>query len=449
MPSAEDVLLVFYWSCVANQRCRECSSPTWRTHAEIPREHYVWVATVVTHALSSGRGEHRIDIGHASECGLVAAVLRVPHACWTINNSRPPNVCSVETGSISRHIYVFSTQIGDCFQSQLALRYQLLRCSHAFHHPLVPDSDSLYHRLFSHPRMVEGLVCEFVPQALTAGLDFSALQRVNPKFHSGRRSARLREADVIWRLPTREGGDYLYLLIEFQSEIDGWMAVRTQVYQGLLWQQVIDEHKLQTGARLPPLLLLVLYNGERRWKVATTTRELIGLAPDSALWPWQPQIRYHLLDLGAFPKDELARRCSLTALLFRLEQRHSPEGLNELLDEVIGWFRRHEGCERLQGLFAELIREAAARGGVKLSGSGNLLEMKMKTVLARQFEAWREQWRTEGKAEALICLLAERFGAVAPSWRKRIRAARLVTLERWFKRAIVAPDLPSVFNPRR
>jgi hypothetical protein len=309
--------------------------------------------------------------------------------------------------------------------------------------------------------MVEGLVREFVPQALVAGLDFSALQRVNPKFHSGRRSARLREADVIWRVPAREGGDDLYLLIEFQREIDGWMAVRSQVYQGLLWQQVIDEQKLQAGTRLPPLLLVVLYNGERRWTAATTTRELIGLAPDSALWNWQPQVRYYLLDLGAFPQDELARRCSLTALLFRLEQRHSPEGLKELLEEVVDWFGQHEGCERLQGLFAELIREAAARGGVKLSGSGNLLEMKMKSMLATQFEAWREQWRAEGeakgmakgmakgKAEALICLLAERFGPVAPSWRKRIRGARLVTLERWFKRAIVAPDLPSVFNPSR
>jgi hypothetical protein len=163
--------------------------------------------------------------------------------------------------------------------------------------------------------------------------------------------------------------------------------------------------------------------------------------------------------MGAFPKDELARRSSLVALLFRLEQRQSPEGLKELLDEVIGWFRQHEGYERLQGLFIELIREAFAGRGVKLPGSGNLLEVK--TMLATQFEAWKEQWlaegkaeglaegKAEGKAEALICLLAERFGAVAPSWQERIRGAKLVTLERWFKRAIVAPDLPSVFNPPR
>jgi hypothetical protein len=316
----------------------------------------------------------------------------------------------------------------------------------------VSDSDSLYHRLFSHPNMVEELVREFVPPELAAGLDFSGLQRVNPKFHFKRRSARRREADVIWKLPARESRDlYLYLLIEFQSESDAWMAVRTQVYQGLLWQQVIDEQKLKAGARLPPLLLMVLYNGERRWKAATTTSELIALSPDSTPWPWQPQVRYCLLDMGSFSKDGLAQRSSLVALLFRLEQRHSPEELKELVYEVIDWFRQHEGYERQQGLFTELIREACAACGMSLSGFRNMLEVK--TMLSETIEGWKRQWqaegKAEGKAEALISLLAGRFGAVAPSWRKRIRGAKLATLERWLKRAIDAPDLPSVFNSPR
>jgi hypothetical protein len=102
-------------------------------------------------------------------------------------------------------------------------------------------------------------------------------------------------------------------------------------------------------------------------------------------------------------------------------------------------------------LFAELVREALAGLGVKVPVSEDLLEMK--TNLSTLGETWKQQWLAEGKAEgtaeALICLLAERFGAVAPSWQKRICEAKLVTLERWFKRAIVAPDLPSVFNPPR
>jgi hypothetical protein len=62
-------------------------------------------------------------------------------------------------------------------------------------------------------------------------------------------------------------------------------------------------------------------------------------------------------------------------------------------------------------------------------------------------KAWQARLLAEGvakgKAEALIWLLAERFGAVAPSRQKRIRGARLATLERRFKRAIVAPGSQS------
>jgi len=304
--------------------------------------------------------------------------------------------------------------------------------------------------------MVEGLVREFVPNALAAELDFCALQRVNPKFHIDRRPATRREGDVIWRLPTRTGTDiYLYLLLEFQSESDWWMAVRTQIYQGLLWQQVIREKKLKRGAVLPPLLLLVLYNGTQRWSAPTDLSELIGLDPHSRLWHWQPQVRYYLLDMGAVARSKLLRRDSLVALLFRLEQPCSPPQLEGLIEEVVGWFRRHKGFAELKRLFRELVREAIRSTGVRARVPNDLLEMKgMLTTLGK---TWRQQWlaegkvkgKAEGKAEALVCLLVSRFGALPPSFRKRIRGAKLASVERWFNRALDAHDLPSVFDRPR
>ncbi len=318
----------------------------------------------------------------------------------------------------------------------------------------MPDSDSLYHRLFSIPCMVEMLVREFVPQALATGLDFSRLQRVNAKFHVGRGSFRRREGDVIWRLPTREGTDiYLYLLLEFQSRIDWWMAVRAQIYTGLLWQQVIDENKLKSGARLPPLLMLVIYNGLKPWKAPTQISKLIALSPDSTLWPWQPHVSYHLLDIGGFSGGELAQRRSLAALLFRLEQPLSPQALEELRREVSGWFSQHPDEGRLRGLFAELIRQSYKSFGVKPPESVDLLELKMKSNLATLGETWKQQALSEGialgKADALVCLLVDRFGGLTPSLRARIRRARLATLDRWFKRALCAPSLRYVFNSSR
>jgi hypothetical protein len=237
------------------------------------------------------------------------------------------------------------------------------------------------------------------------------------------------------------------------------MAVRTQIYQGLLWQQIIAERRLKAGARLPPLLLLVLYNGVKRRKAATDIRQLIALAPNSPLWPWQPQVRYYLLDMGACPRDELTRRTSVATLLFRLEQPCSSEELKELVGEVVGWFRQHPDYADLRQLFTELVR----RTFIELGEMGPIPEdlLEMKTNLERLGKTWKRQWlaegktegktegKLEGKVEDLVCLLSVRFGTVTPSLHERIRGANVATLECWFRRAIAAPDLLSVFAQPR
>ena len=159
--------------------------------------------------------------------------------------------------------------------------------------------------------------------------------------------------------------------------------------------------------------------------------------------------------MSAFLRDDLKRRTSAAALLFRLEQRLSSQELDELVGKVVGWLRQHPDYADLRRLFTELVRRAFIGLRVTKPIPEDLLEMK--TNLERLGKVWMRQWRAEGraegkaegKAEALVCLLAERFGTVRPSLRKRIQGADLETLDRWFKRAIVAPDLSSVFAQPR
>ncbi|MFN3076667.1 MAG: Rpn family recombination-promoting nuclease/putative transposase [Alphaproteobacteria bacterium] len=308
-------------------------------------------------------------------------------------------------------------------------------------------TDSIYHRLFSHPIMVEQLVREFVPEAMAAGLDFSRMERVNAKFHASTGSRR--EGDVIWRIPTVGGEDvYLYLLCEFQSTVDWWMPVRTQVYEGLLWQHVIAEKKLKAGDRLPPVLMLLLYNGEPRWLAPADIAEMIALPPGSPLWPWQPRVRYHLLDMGAVPGDDLASRDSLAALLFRLEQPHEPDELADLIDEVVGWFRRHPGYEQLKSLFTELVRQAIEGFGTSIAIPDDLVEMQ--TMLAKQGEVWKRRWlaegKAEGKAEIVLRQLRRKHGPLSPEIEARVRAAGSDQLDVWSERLLDARELEDMFG---
>ena len=71
---------------------------------------------------------------------------------------------------------------------------------------------------------------------------------------------------MIWRIPRHGGADtWLVLLLEFQSSSDPWMALRVMVYAGLLWQHLVKEKRLPPDGKLPPILPVVLYNGDRRW----------------------------------------------------------------------------------------------------------------------------------------------------------------------------------------
>jgi hypothetical protein len=329
--------------------------------------------------------------------------------------------------------------------------------------PRLNPSDSLYHRLFSHPVMVEQFVRDFVPAALALGLDFSRMERVNAKFHG--RGGRRREGDVIWRIPTEYGGDvYLYLMLEFQSQIDWWMPVRIQVYAGLLWQQIIDEMRLKPGDRLPPVLPVVLYNGDKAWNAPTGTTELVALPPASPLWHWQPDIRYHLVDERALPGSELERHDSLVALLFRLEAGPGPAELVDLVDEIIGWFRQHPDYATLKQLFTEIVayalsEQASIANEPAALTATDLLEMR--NMVPERFRKWadevraqaivetRTQVRTQTLANALSRQLRHRFGELPQSCTERIHSASDTELEAWMDQVLDAASISDVFDDKR
>ncbi|AHK80637.1 hypothetical protein M911_06040 [Ectothiorhodospira haloalkaliphila] len=75
-----------------------------------------------------------------------------------------------------------------------------------------------------------------------------------------------REDDIIWRIRWGKDWLYVYLLLEFQSSVDRFMAVRIMSYVGLLYQDLIRQNKLTPSGKLPPALPVVLYNGEERWR---------------------------------------------------------------------------------------------------------------------------------------------------------------------------------------
>ncbi len=128
------------------------------------------------------------------------------------------------------------------------------------------SADASYKLLFSAPEVVRDLVLGFIPDEWLHSLDYSTLEKMPGSYVTD--DLRHRADDVVWRVRADGEWMYLYLLIEFQSKTDPWMAVRIMTYVGLLYQDLIRAKQVLPGKKLPPVLPIVLYNGDAKWTAA-------------------------------------------------------------------------------------------------------------------------------------------------------------------------------------
>ena len=82
--------------------------------------------------------------------------------------------------------------------------------------------DSGYKKLFSNKTIFRQLVETFVDQTWVKDLDFSQCQAVDKSFVSGHYKET--ECDIVYQVKLKEKPAFVYLLIEFQSTVDRFIA---------------------------------------------------------------------------------------------------------------------------------------------------------------------------------------------------------------------------------
>ena len=273
-------------------------------------------------------------------------------------------------------------------------------------------------KIFAHRRTVADLLRGFAGK-LARHLDFSTLERLPASFvteHLGQR-----HADMLWKIRTTDGSWlYLLVLLEFQSTVDHHMALRMLDYTVRVLQGLGSDDRGPSG-KYPPLLPVVIYNGERRWTAATDIRELFATMPDQLLG-YRPRHQYLLLDLRALDPTALPPE-NVVSLIAMLERARSQGQLEKLGASLADWLLR-VGETRLLDSFEAWIRQVLSRTDT----AGRTLELRTRNeeeevaTLAERVRKWgdelNQQWlekgieqgREQGERQMVFRLAAHRFG---------------------------------------
>jgi predicted transposase YdaD len=327
--------------------------------------------------------------------------------------------------------------------------------------------DQLVRFTFEHPERAAAELRAVLPPQVVAQIDWSSLRRESGSVVD--EELRESQSDLLFSARL-QGGEplLLYLLLEHQSTVDRWMALRMLQYvlrQLMHWRQKHPKSEV-----LPVIIPVVMFHGAPGgWTAARQLESLFPLPEGEATEWWRgvvPHFEYLVDDLTREREDALRARwgpplVKLVLLLLRGGRS------KELSQRLLAW----------KGLFAEVYatpegpKELRAVVHYLLEVGGPTASQDVRRVLdsvagENQTEAWmktmgqilREEGRAIGleegllkgrameRAEGVLRLLEVRGVTVTAKARQRVLACTdLDTLERWFRRAATATRLSEIW----
>jgi hypothetical protein len=301
------------------------------------------------------------------------------------------------------------------------------------------------------------LIIGFIPDDLLHSLDYSTLEKVPGHYVSD--DFQQREDDIVWRVKVGHEWLYLYLLLEFQSRVDKYMALRMMVYIGLLYQDLIKRGDVLADGRLPPILPIVLYNGDSRWTAATEVAELIPAVP-GLVEQFKPKLQYLLIDENAYSASQLASLNNLVAAVFRLEHPADPQNMNDLIASLQDWLIDRPDLRRMFALWIRATLMRKPEYGIVLPQVDDLQEINV--MLSQRLEEWAHRYKAEGvlqgieqgieqglvkgESKLLRKQLERKFGPLPIKVTDKLNNASAIELERWGDAVLTANSLEAVFD---
>jgi predicted transposase YdaD len=334
--------------------------------------------------------------------------------------------------------------------------------------------DRFFRYTFAHPERAAALLRYNLPTPLSTAVDWSSLRRESGTLSDWGRETR---KDLLFSARYHHSAEHEpphFFLIEHQSKVARWMALRMLDYSG---RHIHHWHEVHPHSPwLPAVTPLVVYPRKgRKWSAPLRLEEhyhVPGGAMGAGLHhPGSPRCEYLLDDLSTQSEQSILARpgtplVPLSLLVLRLA------GTEELAQRLSHWAelfaRVYDGGHGLLTLY-RVVRYVHHLGDEQASAAvrhvlHSIMESERAEALMRTMaEVLKDQGRQEGLAQgeargeargeakglakALLRLLDARGISVDESSRLRIQSCLDVAmLERWLERALSATRLSEVLD---
>jgi len=256
--------------------------------------------------------------------------------------------------------------------------------------------DSGYKKLFSNRTIFRQLLQTFVSEAWVQELDFERCETLDKSFVS--EHYKETESDLIYKVALHDQEIYIYVLLEFQSSVDRFMALRILNYISSFYMDYVSAR--QSAEKLPPIFPIVLYNGDRSWTAPLNISELIEQHP--SLGEYGLNFQYFKIAENEYSQEALLKVRNIVSTLFLAEAHYD---LITLEHELLSLYDA-EADKQAVSLFLNWFKQLAIHGRVAPIDYAALEQIyrtkeEVKMMLVTALEKEKQAIYQEGVAQGI------------------------------------------------
>ena len=246
--------------------------------------------------------------------------------------------------------------------------------------------DKAYKNLFQNKRILLELLKNFVKEEFVKKIKEKDIKIVEKTFISEEFGKR--EADMIYRIRLGKREVYIYIILEFQSEVDKTLPVRILSYICELYLSLLKESR---RGKLPAVFSIVLYRGKKDWTIPVNIKEMIEKnIPERYI----PQYEYYPIIMKDIKEEQIANIKNIASLIITLEKSGNRNELKKAIKKMVEYIKREKIIDIKDFIrwFKYVFKVQIREDEIKRVKN----KKEVRTMLEYAIEDLKKEWLEEG-----------------------------------------------------